>query len=95
MRGDLGVLRADVGDLRAGYEELRVEVRDLGHQMRVLHEDVIERIKAISDPTDWLRREMKAGDDVVRDEMLRRIEPLELTVRDHSAELSRLKKRRH
>ena len=66
----------------------------LGNQMRVLHEDVIARIQAISDPTASLRREIRDGDDRVREEFNRRLDPLELTVRDHSAELARIKTKR-
>ena len=91
LRSGQAELRTDVQELRSGQTELRAEVRDLGHQMRVLHEDVIDRIKAIPDPTEVLRRAMKTGFSELRDEMNRRIDPLELTVREHSIELARLK----
>lgn len=91
LRTDVQELRAGQNELRADFTTLRTEVRDMGHLMRVLHEDVIECIKAIPDPTETIRREMKAGFAELREEMNRRIDPLELTVRDHSIELARLK----
>jgi len=94
LKTDVQVLKTDVQELRTDVQELRTDVRDLGHQMRVLHEDVIDRIKAIPDPTETIRREMRTGFAELREEMNRRIEPLELTVRDHSIELARLKEGR-
>jgi len=94
VRSDVAGVRSGLAEVRSDVSELRVEVKDFGRQMRILHEEVLERLKAIPDPTESLRREMKAGNDALREELLRRIEPLELTARDHTAELSRLKARR-
>ena len=57
--------------------------------MRMLHEDVIDRIRSIADPTQAIRREFKAADEEVLESVNRRLDPLELTVRDHSAQLAK------
>ena len=98
LHSDVRELRTDVEELRtgqvvlgAGLNHLRARVGDIDHQMRVLHEDVIDRIKAIPDPTEARRQEMKAGFARLEDALDRRLGPLELTVREHSVELARLR----
>jgi hypothetical protein len=44
--------------------------------MGVLHEEVLDRIAAIADPSPWLRREMKAGDITPPRAMMRGINTL-------------------
>lgn len=69
-------------------------VRDLRTHMGVLVEELVDRIKGTAEPPDQLRREMRAGDAAVRAECDQRLTPLEHAVKDHSAELKRLKDRR-
>jgi hypothetical protein len=83
-----------LAQLRSDVTQFRSDLTDFRREMRVLHEDVIGRIQDIADPTDSLRREMRAGDRLVYENLARRIDPLELTVRDHSLELSRRRNRR-
>ena len=80
----MGSLRQDVETLKVGQSSLRTEVSDLRRHMLVLHEDVISTIKAV-DPgpqIQLLRRETREQIASLRDEMDRRLTPLELTVRD-------------
>jgi hypothetical protein len=63
---------------------------DLSRQMRVLHEDLISRIAAIPDPTPAITRMFKAEMAELREAIGRRLDPLEATVREHSATLARL-----
>jgi chromosome segregation ATPase len=94
LEGRFDRLEGRVDKLEGRFDKLEecleTGLQDLGHQMRILHEDVIDRIKALSDPSDMLRREMNARDEELPEDLTRRLDPLELTVRDHSAELARL-----
>ena len=76
---DLGVsLRAEMADMR---DTLRAETHNMGMdilmQMRVLHEDVIDRIKAIPDTQAYIDRRIDDGLGVIRKEFEPRIEVLE------------------
>ena len=91
--------------LEAGQNELRTHLDDrideLGQQMRVLHEDVIDRIAATreSPGNSAKNRQQASADDVDR-----RLDPLEalvpvvkehgVTLRRHDADIERLKRRR-
>ncbi len=94
LRTGLDELRAGLGELRAGQDELRAGLAELRTHMGVLHEEIIDRIKAIADPSDQLRREMRAGDNAVRESCERRLDAIEVVVKDHSAQLKQLRKRR-
>jgi hypothetical protein len=87
-------LEAGQAQLEAGQEKLGADVAALGREMRVLHEDVVDRIRALADPGEILRREIRAGDTRVYESLDQRVQPLELTVREHSQDIARLKKRR-
>jgi uncharacterized coiled-coil protein SlyX len=74
MAGDVAVLKTDVAELKTtvasnttAIGELRIAVtgntssiEDLRRHMGVLHEEVLDRIRAIGED-DGLRREMRAG----------------------------------
>lgn len=60
LKTDVSGLRADVSGLKTDGVSIQASIIDLGHQMRVLHEDVLDRIRA-ADPTEILRAEMRAG----------------------------------
>ena len=66
-------------------DELTAQVsrqgEDLGRQMRVLHEDAIERIEAIPEYTGPTRAEFNQGMADLREVIERRLDPLEATVR--------------
>ena len=72
-------------DLRHEMRGLRDEMHglysDLGHQMRVLHEDTIDRIKALAPDLEPIRREFKAADTKLREDIDRRLRPLESEAR--------------
>ena len=75
----------------AEVHELNREVHELKGEVHVLHEDVIDRIKAVGNPDVMTRREVKQEFAELREAFDRRIDPIALTLRDHSAELARLK----
>ena len=62
--------------------------------MLVLHEDVIDRIAAIPDPTDRILREMRAGFADMREWVDRRLTPIELLIRQHDVDIRDLKQAR-
>ena len=88
-------LRAGHDELRAGQEALRTDVRriderivELDRHMHILHEDAIARIAATREypgPTRQEFAEFKAA-------FGQRLDPLEAAVRQHSAEIDRLKR---
>jgi len=54
---------------------------DLGRQMRVLHEDTIDRIKDLAPDFSPIRREFTEADAKLRDEIDRRLTPIEAAVK--------------
>jgi hypothetical protein len=64
-------------DMRGLRDEMHGLYSDLGHQMRVLHEDTIDRIKALAPDLEPIRREFKAADTELRQGIDRRLSPLE------------------
>jgi len=70
-------LEAGQAELKAGQTELRAELK---HEMYVLHEDVIDRIKAL--PTDVpSRAEMRQAFAEQDERIARRLDPLEAALR--------------
>ncbi len=83
LRQNTTSLRRDVDKLTAGQEDLRADQRDLRRHMLVLHEEVIATIKAL-DPAPQiarLERKFERGLADLREEIGRRLDPLEVTVR--------------
>ncbi len=79
----VGGLETKVGGLEIAVVRLETKVdtnyEQLSHQMRVLHEDAIDRIKAI--PTDVpSRAEMRQWFMEFREHLSRRLDPLEVAV---------------
>jgi chromosome segregation ATPase len=79
----VGGLETKVGGLEIAVVRLETKVdtnyEQLSHQMRVLHEDAIDRIKAI--PTDVPSRvEMRQWFMEFREDLSRRLDPLEVAV---------------
>src|SRR5262245_61805764 len=66
LKTDVGSLKTDVAGLTAAVAALDIKQDDHARQMRVLHEDLVDRIKAI--PTDGpTRAEMQRGFDTLRE----------------------------
>jgi chromosome segregation ATPase len=84
-------LRSDVRELRADHGTLRTDLEDLGRHMRVLHEEVLDRIRAIPEYSGPTRAEFAE----LKEMLGRRLDPLEATVRQHSAEIEHLKQQRN
>jgi predicted nucleic acid-binding Zn-ribbon protein len=81
-------LKRDVDDLKAGQEEVKRDIgdlktgqADLRRYMGALHEEVLDRIQALTFDPAPLRREFRAADAVLREELVTRIEPIEAAVR--------------
>jgi hypothetical protein len=67
-------------------ERLSGRIDALGHQMRVLHEDTISNIKALSPDFAPLRREFHEADADLREDINRRLSPLEAIARSRRGE---------
>ena len=78
-------IEAKLEELAAGQldvkRELKTDIQDLGRQMRVLHEDTIDRIAALSPDFGPIRREFTEADARLHDEMDQRLTPLEAQAR--------------
>ena len=83
LRGDVTELRGDVTGLKTGHAELRRDFVALREHMGVLHEDVIANIKAIPDQTAQLQRMLRESVGELREEIGRRLDPLEEALRRH------------
>lgn len=87
LRSDVDTLKTDVAELKTGVAGLKVDVDrrfdDLRGEMLMLHEEVVDRIKAIPDPAERLERAMRAEFALFREEIGRRLDPLEAAVRLH------------
>ncbi|HET9370886.1 MAG TPA: hypothetical protein VFO19_11585 [Vicinamibacterales bacterium] len=88
-----GEIRQSAETLRSEFQEsaetLRVEMHaemhafagSLRHEMRVLHEDTIANIKALAPDFAPIRREFQEADARLRDDVERRLTPLEAAMR--------------
>ena len=86
LRGEVGQEIVDLRtELNTGFADLRSELRqqgeDIRHEMRVLHEDTIGRIAALAPDFAPVRREFAAADAELREEVDRRLTPLEAEAR--------------
>ena len=78
-------IEAKLEELATGQQELKrelkTEIQDLGRQMRVLHEDTIDRIAALAPNFGPIRREFNEADARLREEFDQRLTPLEADAR--------------
>ena len=79
LAGGQAEMRADIADLKAGQAKQDVAIaqltkgqEDSNRHMRVLHEDVLERIKDLTFDPEPLRREFRVGLADLREEFGRR-----------------------
>ena len=70
----VGQLREEMNGMGSG---LRQEIADLGQQMRVLHEDTIDRIAALAPDFEPIRREFTDADARLHEKIDQRLTPLE------------------
>jgi chromosome segregation ATPase len=61
--------------------EMRTLNQDTRHEMRVLHEQVLDRIAALAPDFGPIRREFRKADQALRKSIERRLEPLEAAER--------------
>ena len=91
---DVGALKTDVGRLNAGFVEmqdnqvsLHVQLARLDQEMHVLHEATLDQFKLLAEGHEGIRQEMARGFAELREEVGRRLDPLEAAVRYHSKRL--------
>jgi hypothetical protein len=72
--------------LRGQVAELDNQMRVLDSQMRVLHEDTISNIKALAPDLAPIRREFQEADANLREDVNRRLSPLEAIARSRRGE---------
>jgi hypothetical protein len=91
LRADVAVLKADVAGLRGDVQHLDAKFDDLGRYMRVLHEDLIERIKAIQEQSGLAKAEFAE----YREKTDARLDGVESAVRPHSRDIAEIRHSRH
>jgi hypothetical protein len=73
------------GDVDRRLDALGIEMRTLNqetrHEMRVLHEEVLDRIAALAPDFAPIRREFREADQILRESIEGRPEPLEAAKR--------------
>jgi chromosome segregation ATPase len=94
LKADVTELRTDVTGLKTDVTGLRTDVTGLRHYMGVIHEDLIDRIRASAEPVELLRREFRSGLEQLRADTDQRLRPLEVVVTEHSKDIASLKSRR-
>jgi chromosome segregation ATPase len=91
LKADVGVLKADVGRLDVGFAELQdnqvslhLQLARLDQKVHVLHEANLDQFKLLAEGQVSIRQEITRGFSELREEMGRRLDPLEAAVRYHS-----------
>ena len=86
VRGEMASGFASVrGEMASGFANVRGEMADLRRYFGVLHEETLDKIKALAPDPDEIRREFRGADAALREEINRRLDPLELAVRSQAA----------
>src|SRR5688572_23032059 len=92
-------LAADLDILKTDVAIIKTDVKDLRRHMDVLHEETIDRLKAIA-ADDSLRREMRAGFAELRQLILNHAIPgdaadrtFAATLKDHEQRIQKLEQR--
>ena len=81
LKTDVAVLKTDVASLATKYDRLDNRVEHLHDRMEILHAEVIDNIRAIPDPVPQMRRMLDAAVTDLREEIGRRLDPLEAAVK--------------
>jgi outer membrane murein-binding lipoprotein Lpp len=84
LRTDVDGLRTDVDGLSTNVTDLNTNFVDLKRYMLVLHEETLETIKALAPDFGPIRREFRAADEALREDINRRLVPLEHAVREQA-----------
>ena len=83
LKAGQAVMQSELAALQSGQNGLTIGLDDLHHQMLILHEKVMDQIKAIPDPAPQLERMMDTKIEGLREEIGRQLDPLEAVVRRH------------
>lgn len=86
LRSDMHTMGAELrSEMQTMGTELRSEMQamgaELGHQMRLLHEHLVDQIASLSPDYHLIDRRVATSRADLREELLRRIEPLEAAER--------------
>ena len=81
---DVGTLKTDVGTLKADVSTLKVGQVERRRHMEVLHEEVLDRIKAVTLDPQAIDDKIARGDNAVRAEFNERIGLIESAIRKNS-----------
>ena len=92
LTAEVSELKTDVAELKTDVAGLKTETVDLRRHMGVLHEDVIDRIRAIRED-DSLRQEMRAGFAMILERLDHHAIPGEAADRAFAATLADHEKR--
>ena len=84
LRTDVKELRTDVTGLRTDVDGLGVGFVDLKRHMLVLHEETMQAIRDLAPDLAPIRREFRAADEALREDINRRLDPLEHAVREQA-----------
>jgi chromosome segregation ATPase len=90
LDGRMDKLDGRMDKLDGRFDKLEARVGDVDRHMHVLHEDVIARIAAIPEYSGPTRTEFAEFRELIE----RRLDPLERLVRQHDADIERLKRSR-
>ena len=77
----LAIIEGKLDTLVTGQAALETQQTELRHEMRVLHEDTIDKIKALAPDFGPIRREFTRADQDLREDIDRRLTPLEAFAR--------------
>ena len=81
LRTGSNEMRADINALRAGLDELRADHKDHVRQTGVMHEEVLDRIAPLAPDFRPIRREVQTADAELKENIERRLEPIEAAVK--------------
>ena len=81
-------------DVDQRFDRIEAHLEHLHQRVGILHEDVLSRFAAIPDPTSRLEAKIDRAVAELTEVIGRRLDPLELAVRQHSKEIDQLKRRR-
>jgi chromosome segregation ATPase len=92
LKTDVAGLKTDVTGLKGDVARLDGKVEELRVHMGVLHEDALDRIAALNASRDEGRLATKADLADLREHLDQRLNPIEMAIRSHSADIADLQR---
>jgi hypothetical protein len=81
MQGGLADVQGGLAEVRGGLTEVQGGLTDLRRHMDVLHEDVLDRLNAVTLDPPAIDEKIERGDNAVRAELNERIGVIESAIR--------------